>query len=574
MSDQNKYLPLVALCTVGGHDSAVVAFDRAHRYDWAALKAGILAWEKVLKEHAGQCFAVSLSQVFEFTALLLAAIRCQKIICLAPQGQTEALLSMSTVVDGFIGEFDASCSPLSRPSVQPGSALAPVKLEPNLPVLILLSSGSTGNPKVIYKTLLQLTEEVAMLERQSRWGQSDAAIISTVSHLHFYGFIFRCLWPLCAGRPFCTDNILFIEDILAYLQPNTVWVTSPAHLKRLPDNPVLWARLQQNVSLILSAGGVLPERVVDPIQRQFNRFIITEIYGSSETGAIATKIHTSPPHYWQALPGVSWRIQPGTQQLAVHALHVAADWVVCDDVASLSKQGMTLLGRVDDMVKLEGKRVSLFALKQALATLPWVEEAYCCLVQSRRESVGAILVLSELGQDNYRMQGKKALSKTLQQALKGVVEPHAIPRRWRYLIMSPINAQGKVKKAVLSHLLQPTADQTKPLCVNAHVAGSHLTLQVFVPSTLQYLKGHFPHWAVVPGVAQLDWIMSYIAQYFDKEFTFKGVEAVKFTRPIEANTALKISLHYEADKRQTSYKIVSLLGEHASGRVIGREHEP
>jgi acyl-CoA synthetase (AMP-forming)/AMP-acid ligase II len=569
MSRKNNYLPLLKLCAAGGDDTLVVAFDRARLYDWAALKARIIAWEQVFNAHSGRCFAVSLAQVFEFTALLLAAIRCQKIVCLYPQGQTEGLLRVATLVDGFIGEFDSSYHPLPVPAVNTVSVLAPVNLDPTLPVLMLLTSGSTGQPKVIYKTLSQLMEEVAMLERQWTWGQSDGAIISTVSHLHFYGFVFRCLWPLCAARPFCAENIIFIEDIPYYLQPNTVWVTSPAHLKRLPDNKLLWRSLQQKVTLILSAGGPLSDTVVENIQARGHHLSITEIYGSSETGALATRARTGTKSEWQALPGVALRVQPTTQQLEVHALHVAQDWVTCDDLVSLSKEGMTLLGRADDVVKLEGKRLSLLALNQTLDALPWIEEARCCLVQSKRESVGAIIVLSELGQEQYRTQGRKVLSDTLQQQLRDLVAPYAIPRQWRYLLTMPINAQGKLKKEVLQQLLQPDADQIMPLWLNAEVADSCVTLQVFIPSTLRYLKGHFPQWAVVPGVAQLDWIICFIKQYFDAEFAFKRLEAVKFTRPIEANTALKIRLLYHPNKGQTTYTISSLLGEHASGRVIG-----
>ena len=68
--------------------------------------------------------------------------------------------------------------------------------------LTLYTSGSSGAPKPIRKTLAQFDAEVRTLEAQ--WGAlvGDATMLGSVPHHHIYGLLFRLLWPLAAGRAF------------------------------------------------------------------------------------------------------------------------------------------------------------------------------------------------------------------------------------------------------------------------------------------------------------------------------------------------------------------------------------
>ncbi|RMM02523.1 AMP-binding enzyme protein, partial [Pseudomonas syringae pv. maculicola] len=68
-----------------------------------------------------------------------------------------------------------------------------------------------------------------------------------------------------------------------------------------------------------------------------------------------------------------------------------------------------LLGRLDRIVKLEEKRVSLPLIEQALASHAWVSEARLGVVQENRASLGALLVLSDSGLLALRNQGRRAL---------------------------------------------------------------------------------------------------------------------------------------------------------------------
>lgn len=103
------------------------------------------------------------------------------------------------------------------------------------PALELFTSGTTGDGKAAPKRLRHLDDEVATLERTFGAGLEGARVYATASHQHLYGLLFRVLWPLAAGRPFCCDRLLHAEELLPRLEaePRSVLASVPAHLVRL-----------------------------------------------------------------------------------------------------------------------------------------------------------------------------------------------------------------------------------------------------------------------------------------------------------------------------------------------------
>ena len=116
--------------------------------------------------------------------------------------------------------------------------LSPAALDLDACQLSLCTSGSSGEPKRIDKTLRQLANEVAALEALWGAGLKDACIIGSVATQHIYGLLFRVLWPLCAGRTFVRKQLAFPEDMQRASREHAqfAWVASPALLKRMGDN--------------------------------------------------------------------------------------------------------------------------------------------------------------------------------------------------------------------------------------------------------------------------------------------------------------------------------------------------
>ena len=257
--------------------------------------------------------------------------------------------------------------------------------------LSLCTSGSSGEPKRIDKNLRQLANEVEALEQL--WGADlgQACIIGSVATQHIYGLLFRVLWPLCAGRPFVRKQLAFPEDLqrASREHPAFAWVASPALLKRMGDN-LDWPALSA-VRRVFSSGGALPAEAAQSLHERLRQWP-TEILGSSETGGIAWR---QGHDLWQPFADVELS-QDSDGALLIASPYLPAGHIEhTADAARIAADGrFELLGRLDRIVKLEEKRISLPMLEKALTDHDWVAEARLGVVQENRASLGALLVLS------------------------------------------------------------------------------------------------------------------------------------------------------------------------------------
>ena len=305
----------------------------------------------------------------------------------------------------------------------PHAPLAAAALDPDLCLLSLCTSGSSGEPKRIDKTLRQLANEVQALEHLWGAGLGTACIIGSVATQHIYGLLFRVLWPLCAGRPFVRKQLAFPEDLqrASRQYPAFAWVASPALLKRMGDN-LDWPALSA-VRQVFSSGGALPGEAAQRLHERLQQWP-TEILGSSETGGIAWR---QGHELWQPFAAVELSLDSDGALLIAspylpqgHIEHTA-------DAARIAADGrFELLGRLDRIVKLEEKRISLPMLERALMDHPWVAEARLGVVQENRASLGAALVLSDSGLYALRNQGRRSLTQTLRQHLSQHCEALAL----------------------------------------------------------------------------------------------------------------------------------------------------
>jgi acyl-coenzyme A synthetase/AMP-(fatty) acid ligase len=120
-------------------------------------------------------------------------------------------------------------------------------------------------------------------------------------------------------------------------------------------------------------------------------------------------------------------------------------WQRSDDaIEILSEGGFQLLGRLDRVVKIEDKRVSLDEVERALQRLEAVREAAVIKLQrGQRLELGAVLVLSGQGRAALAQQRQGQFTLSLRRALRGQLQPLAIPRRFRFAEAIPTNLQGK-----------------------------------------------------------------------------------------------------------------------------------
>jgi len=418
---------------------------------------------------------------------------------------------------------------------------------------VFFTSGSTGLPKPITKTLKQLESEVPI--QDPLWSPMiapGARVVGLVSHQHIYGLIFRVIWPVMSGRIFAADAAPFWEMMQGDLKQGDVLITSPAHLKNLHPGLAGVAR----PSLIFSSGGPLDCEHAHATQDMFGTFPI-EIYGSTETGGIAYRRQTSPQTGWTPLPGV----KPSLNDkgcLAVQAPHIAeADWYQTEDMADIetTSGNFRLLGRADRIVKIEGKRVSLSSVERHLMASDLVSEAVALLPDENDRRLGAIVVLTDAGHDRHKELGAFRMGRLLRREIAKFEEDAALPQRWRFVDQIPTDSQGKRPL----HLLRTVFAQkpTEPAILETLQTDDQLELKLRISEDLIYFAGHFPGMPILPGVTQLHWATSYASSIFGTPETTHEISQLKFRKPILPGHIVKLEMRLDASGKKVKFRYFS-----------------
>ena len=318
------------------------------------------------------------------------------------------------------------------------------------------------------------------------------------------------------------------------------------------------------VRRVFSSGGALPADAAHSLHQRLGQWP-TEILGSSETGGIAWRQGES---LWQPFAGVELS-QDSDGALLIASPYLPAGHVEhTADAARIQADGrFELLGRLDRIVKLEEKRISLPMLEQALVAHDWVAEARLGVVQENRASLGALLVLSESGLFALREHGRRSLTETLRRHLGDHCEALALPRRWRLLRQLPLNSQGKLPQADVEALLLAPRPKAPEILEQAETEGEW-NLQLSVPPDLAYFSGHFPKAPVLPGVVQVEWALNLGRQLLNLPGAFAGMEVLKFQQLVRPGDEVQLHLRFDPERGKLYFAYRNDTATCSSGRIL------
>ena len=447
--EMTSFIPLRDLMSTGRDDAHSVCHNGQDIVCWQAYSNSVVSLAHGLKLRSEMRWLLTSSDALDFSVQLLALLHAGKQVIIPPNTQVGTLTQLA-------GEFDAI---VSNEFALTGTTLPALpSLDPKVAAIALYTSGSTGKPKCVRKTLAQFEDEIAVLE--ALWGNAlrDRAVVATVPHHHIYGLIFRILWPLSAGRLFdvvtCTHPDILQERIAEFHQ--NILVSSPAQLSRLPELAAL-PTVMAKTGLIFSSGGPLSIGTASEFHRDIG-FDPIEIFGSTETGGIAWR-RQCVDAAWEPLPGVAvGRDDNGAMLLSSPFLADTSALSMDDGVELLSGGKFNLLGRLDRVVKIEEKRLSLPEMESVLATHAWVKSAAATSLTGRRQRVGVAVELSTDGLRQLANHGRRHVSQQLKHHLSERFESVLLPKQWRFLEQMPINAQGKLTYATITALF--TSEET------------------------------------------------------------------------------------------------------------------
>jgi acyl-coenzyme A synthetase/AMP-(fatty) acid ligase len=471
--------------------------------------------------------ALHCGDAYAFCVGLLAAGQVGSVAVLAPSREPGALRRLASDVAAFVLDGAAPASIEGRHCVpplggRPGDASVLRRLERDAPWVELFTSGTTGAEKPVAKAVRHLEDEIAVLE--SHFGPllgAGTRVLSTASPQHLYGLLFRVLWPLVSGRPFLRTGLSRPEELGPYMDARSDTATGGSSGFLLASTPVALRRLADKASLashaegcraLFSSGGPLDAGIARQIAATLGQPPF-EVYGSTETGGVAARQQRHGDEAWQPLPGVTVEVGP-ENRLVVTSPFVSGGEPVADRgerlaagdrAEGLSAGGFRLLGRVDRVVKIAEKRLSLPDMEARLHQHPAVAEAALVPLETGAGSrLAAVVVPTPAGREILESGGRRALGQVLGQHLAQDFDRVLLPRAWRVVEALPLDAQGKLSaRALRSGLEEADGRPTQPEILGSRHEPGLSILDLRVPEDLVFLEGHFPGRPVVAGVVQL-----------------------------------------------------------------------
>ena len=317
------------------------------------------------------------------------------------------------------------------------------------PFLTLFTGGSTGAPKIWDKTPRNFIEEARYICK--RFGLTeDDVFLATVPPQHIYGFLFSIVVPLVVSARVLPDIYVLPRAIMAAMESfrATILVSVPPCYRVLNGDFLA----PYNLRLAFSSAGVLDQDDAAGFHKKTG-IGIHEIYGSTETGGIATRCHNGDEAAWNVFDPVEWQIVDDCLQVCSPFLSPSLAknqdgfFITADRVERDEQKGFILKGRADNVVKIGGKRVDLQEIQEKIKKLDGVRDAAVILIaqtEGRPTDLSAFVV-SDVDPAELR------------QKMMGQVEAYAVPRRFISVEKIPATPAGKPDRQAMELLARNSA---------------------------------------------------------------------------------------------------------------------
>jgi acyl-coenzyme A synthetase/AMP-(fatty) acid ligase len=328
---------------------------------------------------------------------------------------------------------------------RPADGPLPLLRPPQEPFLSLFTGGSTGKPRMWQKTAANLLGEAIHLANTFSVDVGDL-ILSTAPPQHIYGLLGSVLLPFVSGAAVLRRTCAFPREITAALEDEkpTILVSVPIHYRALKNS----ALSSHCLRLALSSAA--------PLESEDGEFFlartglrITELYGSTETGGMATRRFGMDNGLWEPFACLDWKIH--SDRLCVRSPFVSPDlsrdaegfYVTADRVAAAEGNRFMFLGRSDRIVKIGGKRVDLDEIREKIRRIPGVSDAYVAAAPGK--GTGRLEIAA--------LVAGVGPARTLAAAIRSLEIPYGRPRRVRIVKSIPVCGNGKIDREAIEKLL-------------------------------------------------------------------------------------------------------------------------
>ncbi len=381
-------------------------------------------------------------------------------ICLLPSTHTEELIA--SLARQHIGLYcitdDTACSfDLPQASIAEAlladhrqSAVSAVPLIAAAQIAAFVyTSGSTGLPVAHPKHWDKLVANVQ--SEGARLGVVEGSrftMVGTVPPQHMYGFESTVLIAMQNGAAFEASRPFYPADIeraiMAVPRPRAL-VTTPFHLRAWLTEVAAPSPLD----LVVSATAPLAPALAAEAEEKTTAPLL-EIYGSTETGQLATR-RTTQMTDWTTFDGITLHQTDG---ISLAAGRQVEGVVPVNDVLELRSETVFVLhGRTADMVNVAGKSTTLAYLNHHLLSIAGVDDGAFVIQNDATEGTGPIARLAAV------VVAPTHTPETLQTELRRVIAPAFMPRPLKFVEKLPRNGTSKLPREALLTLIRGESNE-------------------------------------------------------------------------------------------------------------------
>mmetsp|Transcript_7471 Transcript_7471/g.23340 ORF Transcript_7471/g.23340 Transcript_7471/m.23340 type:complete len:441 (-) Transcript_7471:44-1366(-) len=316
------------------------------------------------------------------------------------------------------------------------------------PCLVLRTSGTTGQPKLVYKTQQQLSRGGAIIAKTLMLEPSDCCLNFMPLH-HIGGIVANIYAPLASGSgavyiaKFSAALVLNLDNLV----PKVTWIYCvPSHLQAILSARTPDSKPPSCVRLYRSGAAALPAAVAEEL-RAWSGAVVLPTYSMTECMPIA-----SPRGSYELdrAGSVGPAIGP---ELAISergevlirgplVSHDAKEWFATGDLGRIDPDGwLTLTGRAKEIINRGGEVVSPLEVEDACLRHPRIAACVCFAVphDALGEAIGLLVV-------------PRGAAPTLAE-LRSFLEPYlAAARRPQYICTAPALPVGPTGKPLRAGL--------------------------------------------------------------------------------------------------------------------------
>lgn len=379
-----------------------------------------------------------------------------------------------TTVVGAEGELQDTPDAADEELLAPRASL----LRREDPAVVLFTSGTTGQPKAVWKRHAELANAPRMTagayaktaDFRPRTAPPEAPPAPSFSPFGHSSVVGRLVFRIYVGR----QLLIFPKfDIEAVAQVAGRYAIDSLHLTPAMIHELAYTERDirfKALKYVNSGSAPLPIATRDRFEQRYGVPVL-QAYGATEGAITALERYDDvmagrrgPGSVGRIPDGMPWRIvdaegkdvKPGEQGellgklrtvegAAPHAQVDAEGWFHTGDLARIDEHGILYItGRIKEMLIVGGFNVYPGEVEEVLRRAPEIREAV--VVPLPDERLGEIPVVGIVWEDKVAESEMDTTWRRIATEARGSLEPYKVPRRWFRLAELPRNLNDKVAR--------------------------------------------------------------------------------------------------------------------------------